>query len=65
MSRANLSCPRVSCTGEFERVGESDETTLYRCRDCGETLAQGGIEDLADQDGALGQLAKALLEGEA
>lgn len=62
MSAANLSCYRVDCHGEFEPCGAGDDS-LYRCSECGSELQQSGVEELAEDDGPVGQLAQVLLEG--
>jgi len=61
---ANLTCPRVACHGELEYLGDDGCAALYQCEECSETLNQRGIEELADDDGPLGELASVLLEGE-
>jgi len=60
---ANLSCYRVNCHGEFERCDASDDR-LYECDECGSELKQAGVEELAQDDGPVGQLAQVLLEGD-
>jgi uncharacterized Zn finger protein len=61
--KANLSCFKVGCSGEFRYLGAENGDILYECRDCGADLRQEGVEELAGQNGPVGQLARALLEG--
>ncbi|QIO22402.1 hypothetical protein [Haloarcula sp. JP-L23] len=60
--KANLTCYRSACHGEFAPTGAGDDA-LYRCELCGAELEQTGVERLAEDDGPVGQLAQVLLEG--
>jgi hypothetical protein len=62
MSRANLSCYKVDCNGEFVYLGSDDSAQLYECESCGAALKREQVETLAEDNGAIGQLAQALLE---
>jgi len=62
MPDPNLSCYKVNCGGEFVYLGSGDSTYLYECEECGAALKREQVENLAEDSGAIGQLAQVLLE---
>lgn len=58
--KANLSCYRVACGGEFRHV----DGDTFECRECGAELRQRRLERIAEGDDSLADVASAILGGE-
>lgn len=62
--KANLTCYRADCAGEFAYLGETTSSTLFRCEQCGAELSQTTAERVAENgDGYAAKLAQLLLQG--
>ncbi len=61
-SQFSLTCYRVDCRGEFRYCGDESGDLLYECRECGASLCETGVRQLATDDGPVGQLASLLLK---
>lgn len=62
MTENELDCYFNDCTGTLEYLGDdADDPALFRCRDCGDEYSQEKVEELAEMDGAISELAEVLL----
>lgn len=59
----SLTCFRATCHGTLEYTPENRTGALYECAECGSGISQEFIEELAEEDSILAELAQELLDG--